>query len=500
MRSPLRWPVFPGPADPMAQGFPKERGNLRWEGSVCLLAAIVLLAYTAARAAILSFTHDEAWAYMLFLHLPWREAFYSGKGVSSANHFLNTALQKIIVPCLGSREIALRLPSLCGHVIYLAATYRLATRYRPGALVLCSFVLLNANPFQLDFFSLARGYGLGLAFMALSLVFLDAALRPGENRLRSEAGALGFASISALSNFSFLLFFNSVAALLLLRNWRRPRRFFALSLASLAGEAILLPPLMKIRSVGDLYFGGTSGFWSDTVGSLVDSTLYDLPLSAGAIIAIEIFVLLGLLGGFASLVVAFRPPSSGRLRKMMGPLLLGGCVLESVAAHRVLGVNFLIERTALSFLPLFALVVMDGLQLLADQASALGHVAGRGTAILLVAICLLNAGVAANLTHTLSWSYMAEEKQFMEDLDARHRTAGSKASRTLAVTWWLRPTAEYYREILGLRWLSDIGRMDDEVLADYYYVSPSQGRLLTKRRATILKRYGFTGNYFAEAP
>ena len=34
-------------------------------------------------------------------------------------------------------------------------------------------------------------------------------------------------------------------------------------------------PLRRLRSEGELYFGGHVGFWQDTVRGLISSTLYD---------------------------------------------------------------------------------------------------------------------------------------------------------------------------------------------------------------------------------
>lgn len=70
---------------------------------------------------------------------------------------------------LGSSELALRLPNLLAHVVYLHASARVALKARGLVLTVGCFLLLNAHPYLLDFFGLARGYGLACGLMMMSL-------------------------------------------------------------------------------------------------------------------------------------------------------------------------------------------------------------------------------------------------------------------------------------------------------------------------------------------
>ena len=61
-----------------------------------------------------------------------------------------------------------------------------------------------ANPYVLDFFSLARGYGLALAAVAVSVVFtLGYVERP---RPLAAAAATAFGAIAVLANFATLTY------------------------------------------------------------------------------------------------------------------------------------------------------------------------------------------------------------------------------------------------------------------------------------------------------
>ena len=139
-----------------------KRSILLWRA-----LAIALLAFAfgmaAYRAKVQPIAHDEALEYEWFLD----------GGVSHvlaynpANHVLFTLLAKPIVWTLGVSEFTLRAPSLFGAAIYLIAIYLLCRRlFGDGILLLLSVAMLSLNPQILDFMPAARGYSLGLGFLA----------------------------------------------------------------------------------------------------------------------------------------------------------------------------------------------------------------------------------------------------------------------------------------------------------------------------------------------
>lgn len=88
-----------------------------------------------------------------------------------ANHrLLNVWAMIAADQWLGDREWQLRSPNVLAFVLYGAAAFWHASEARNALLALLIAVLLTSHPYMLDMFSLARGYGLGLGFMLLSLV------------------------------------------------------------------------------------------------------------------------------------------------------------------------------------------------------------------------------------------------------------------------------------------------------------------------------------------
>ncbi len=172
---------------------------------IILCLSLFLFAYVAVRAARLAFTYDEATTYLDTIASGPLAAFAFD---SANNHFLNSLLTKLF-SLAGSSEFILRLPNLLAFAVYLLFSFLILDKFvkRPAS-VLAGFILLVANPYTLDFFSLCRGYGLSLAFLMASLCFLfyfrERAVHreAGAHRYLSRSLAAGF--LAALSNFTLL--------------------------------------------------------------------------------------------------------------------------------------------------------------------------------------------------------------------------------------------------------------------------------------------------------
>lgn len=170
-----------------------------------LCLSLFLFAYVAVRAARLAFTYDEATTYLDTIASGPLAAFTFD---SANNHFLNSLLTKL-VSLAGSSEFILRLPNLLAFAVYLFFSFLILDRFikRP-AIRLAGFILLVANPYTLDFFSLCRGYGLSLAFLMASLyyffAFQERATRREPGGYRNLRYSLAAASLAVLSNFTLL--------------------------------------------------------------------------------------------------------------------------------------------------------------------------------------------------------------------------------------------------------------------------------------------------------
>lgn len=136
-----------------------------------ILAYLLLFIYVVIRANNLSFTHDESLSYAILFDNPM--------AIQTANnHILNTLFMWLSSLFFGNSEIALRLPNILSFGLYLYASFVIFKETKNAWLMALGSCLILLNPFLIDYFSLARGYGISLGCMMLSLYFF---LRNGFN-------------------------------------------------------------------------------------------------------------------------------------------------------------------------------------------------------------------------------------------------------------------------------------------------------------------------------
>ena len=170
--------------------------------ALLIVCSLVLLALSVRQAASVPLNHDESLSFAAFT---WDRSV-----LRSANHHpLNTLLMQGFWRVFGSSEVSLRLPNILAHGMYLAFTLALVSRFPNAGVKITGFILLNLNPLALNYFAVARGYGLALAFQSASLYFLAAAHQEAAHRLpgahtsdgsaRRPSGRLGSALAMAVA-------------------------------------------------------------------------------------------------------------------------------------------------------------------------------------------------------------------------------------------------------------------------------------------------------------
>jgi hypothetical protein len=188
-----------------AVNFAKRPGEAVGRLAIFCLS-LFLFGYEADRAARVALTYDEATTYRDYI-APGPLACL--RFDSANNHFLNSVLAKLFSLLAGTSEFVLRLPNLLAFAVYLLFSFLILDRFvKRKVVAVGGFILLSANPYVLDFFSLCRGYGLSLAFLVASLYFLfsflEDAPRPEPGSYRNLRYSLVAASLAVLSNFTLL--------------------------------------------------------------------------------------------------------------------------------------------------------------------------------------------------------------------------------------------------------------------------------------------------------
>lgn len=102
----------------------------RWTLWIAALLLCLLFGVNVYRAETQSITVDEAFTHTRFVVPPFAamHTFYD-----AGNHVLNTLLAKLSVSLFGVSELALRLPSLLGGLLYFAGLLLVSRRlFGPG--------------------------------------------------------------------------------------------------------------------------------------------------------------------------------------------------------------------------------------------------------------------------------------------------------------------------------------------------------------------------------
>ncbi len=430
-----------------------------------LLLGGAVLAYGAARLALLSMTHDESSTIINYFGQSFGQVLLN-EPASANNHVLNTLLAKLFA--LGGLHKALvRLPNLLAGGLYLFFAYRLISRMSKGwAAQLLGFSLLVLNAYLLEFFSLARGYGLSLGFMMGSLYFLYRFAE--EQGLRSLGWSLALAALACYSNLTLLNYYLAliVAANLVLlampggpgwRFWLRANDLVVLSAIILG--ALLYFPISTNLAGGQLYFGGKNGFFADTAQSLSNHYAYAKTYWGVAMAGVFFY-------GSISLVALSLVKSSYqaiRQRALPGGALFAVILLlmvgSNIAQHHWLGTRYLMDRTALLYFPVVGLVIFclfDGWPSWSKLPLALA----------------LSAHFLAcvQLSYVREWWYDRYTEQAMRYVHEQ-RVEGQPVR--LGAHWLFFPTIHFYRMAWDIEYLIGPAWEDAPALDkryDYYYL------------------------------
>lgn len=168
---------------------------------ICFLACCAAFLYVLVRAVTVDITYDEAWTIRYFVRLDAMHIL-NCTPCNANNHIANTLLIKLLFGYGQGSVFLARLPNVLAFVLYLYFAFRIAGRFLSGFVPVAALLLLILNPFLLDFFSIARGYGLSLAFEMASLYFLLSFVsrKTGKHALWS----LLFGGAAVICNFTLL--------------------------------------------------------------------------------------------------------------------------------------------------------------------------------------------------------------------------------------------------------------------------------------------------------
>lgn len=160
------------------------------------------------------FILDEATSFVEFVH-PGISNIWPGEATwTTNNHLLNSALMWLSYQLFGHSEFALRVPNLLAFLVYAWAGFKLMQQLKNRMFRLVFTVGLFAPMYLIDFFAMARGYGLSFAFTLLALALWIETIQNQKKYLWAELSLF----LAVLANLSLLYVWPAWWLLSLLRD------------------------------------------------------------------------------------------------------------------------------------------------------------------------------------------------------------------------------------------------------------------------------------------
>ena len=343
-----------------------------------ILTGCFALIWCVHRAQAQSITFDEANTFFAFVvgDGPWSP--------NSNNHVLNSILIRLFVKLFGVSQLSVRAPALLGGALYIFAAYRICTLLACElALTWPLFVCFVYNPFVMDYLVAARGYGLAIGFLSLSLYLIARMLfawdGASERKILKTAVAASVAgALSFCANFSFAYVNGALIAVLFVWAGTRWRKKGLLASAGLALACILPGILVALVLTGPMLakFPRSELFWGAHSLSEMWSYIYHASFPAldsalvnhgitGALQKLAPSIVVGA-AGTALLYLVFLFLGRGlrdcirspRLRVVASvSAMLGVTLLAHWLQFRLLKIPWPLDRTSLFIVPLLTIIV-----------------------------------------------------------------------------------------------------------------------------------------------
>lgn len=432
------------------------------------IPALLLLAYIFIRAKLLSLTWDESYTFFEFVrHSSW---FPGGFNYMSANnHLLNTWLMKCSVSCFGETEIALRLPNIIAAGFYFFWSLRLLKKlFTNKGIILAAFLVIALNPFVLDFFSLARGYGISLALMMGALYQLTIYLKE-ERTIKRAIQTEIFLLLAVLANLTLLHLFAAtvfvfLADQFLQKTGNRGRNMIKLILLPLLFLGGLFFYLRKLQISGAFFFGKEMDSAGASLQSVFTAAAYDNAMIGKSLFVF--FLLIAVTLVFFLLIKRKKAAADFNYRWAFVFFTILFCAFAgTVLQHYVLGSNFLSRRTGLFLVPLFSCVLIA---LFLQWPKPIAHtllVLFAGGSVYLFA-------VSFNLKYTLDFREQADLKAAMRELkDQKPGIPTNLFADVLTTGLPYDLPANYYKMRFNIQAFGHVARNEELPGASWYYLT-----------------------------
>lgn len=320
---------------------------------------------------------------------------------------MNTQLMRLTNWLFGPWEWSLRLPNVLAFLVYSYGTWIIVKRANAIWIGLAGIVFILINPFALEFFSLARGYGLSLSFtvLAFALFIQSRESDTRTNRLHLYVGVASF--------FAVLANLNAINFILMLYGWMIIdqiqtgkgwiKRFGWAIMAMTITLVFAIGSLLILRGNDDLRFGAPSYY-----ASFMRTTRLILYVDEQPIWFTEwMGIIAAVLVSSIVLFVIWKKRYTSNLAVSVSILI--GILLGWYIEHEVLGANLPEGRMLVNLLPVLGFVFF----FLAGEPISNSVLRKLRFTIIITLFTgyLVNFGLSFNLHTTHRWYDSARTKE-----------------------------------------------------------------------------------------
>jgi len=470
------------------------------------IAGIALLCYSTVRACTIQITIDEATTYLTYGR---NELWHITSNVigDTNNHFLNSILVLLSTKLFGFSLFTVRLPALLAHLMYIVFSFKFINAISQRTLVIfAGIAFLHLNPYYIEFFGLARGYGLGFAMMMASMYYFLMYIKSKKSRYITASFLF-----AGLSVYSLLILLNYFVALIAAFNfihlqdyWKAEKRpslllhFFeknkTVLYVSVILYALLSVPISMIKD-GNEFFGKRHSFYEDTVESITKVSLYSKTYT-GTDFHIVLIVIATLIF-LAVLIYSIRAMFKGKVSPLINAgftfcLLLFIFSLSTIVQFHLLDIPYLNKRTALPYIPLYSVIPIFFLAFLNNK-----RYLQTSFALLAILTFSYHFSQCANLKQVREWWFERDTIAALHYIEAYENLPDIEVRNERPQLFTLstnEPAFHFHIEEGNLRKKLKPNRRDvlnKEDLPEYYYVWFDRMKQIDRKKYDLLVKLKF---------
>ncbi len=476
----------------MNQSLSKDDGLLGKYLYACL--SVVLGVWVIYRAFFLSITNDEAYT---FYNVATRNIKMM---CGTANtHWLNSIFVFLETALLGNREWMIRIHSMLGFFMFSFAIYQFCKNFITKHWQwLIPIGLLLLNIYILDFFSLARGYGLSMAFEIMAFYYISQSDECKSNRFYSYF----FLSLATFSCYTcifilFAFFIHEVFSKIKIGDLSRifSKTFLLPVLPLIFTFLWAIPNILFIRHEGDLEEGQSNGFLHDTSGVFFERSfpiLQDLAKSY-----IWLGVLFVLLIGF---YYQYRKVLDRKVLILFEILFINILIIEVLFIF--FDIPFIFGRTSLSFNVLFILLIVYAIVYILQKVSPIPSIL---SCMMIFTACTYNYIFCKNHRVTIEWYKTQGIEKCIGEIEALSKKAvdgkklGLHLSQLGSYTNYYQYLNNYplndtvYSFCENTDGFYDANTISKMLKQDYLIILKPYEQYLNENQYIVLKNYGDMG-------